>query len=65
MKRWVLVSGNTIVNIVDQEDMPTVFTEDGKFWVENPKKNVGPGCTYENGKFFNPTWDPTRIELNQ
>jgi len=54
LKRWALISGNTVVNIVDQEDQPTLFTEDGKFWVENAQKNIGPGCFYENNVFVNP-----------
>jgi hypothetical protein len=59
LKRWALISGNTVVNIVDQEDQPFVYTEDGKFWVEDPEKLASPnpaGCTtYDNGVFVNTT----------
>lgn len=59
LKRWALISGNTVVNIVDQEDQPIVYTEDGKFWVEDPEKIASPnpaGCTtYDNGVFVNTT----------
>lgn len=57
LRRWALISGNTVVNIVDQEDQPVLFTEDGKFWVEDPQKIATPnpiGCTtYDDGVFFN------------
>jgi len=59
LKRWALISGNTVVNIVDQEDQPIVYTEDGKFWVEDSEKIASPnpaGCTtYDNGVFVNST----------
>jgi hypothetical protein len=58
LRRWALISGNNVVNIVDQEDQPVLFTEDDKFWIENPEKNVGPGFFYENG-FFVPPVAPT------
>ena len=59
LKRWALISGNTVVNIVDQEDQPVAFTEDGKFWVEDSEKIASPnpaGCTtYDDGVFKNTT----------
>lgn len=59
LKRWALISGNYIETIVDQEDQPVVFTEGGKFWVEDPEKIVTPRVTrYENGVFVNPTFEP-------
>jgi hypothetical protein len=60
LKRWALIEGNIVVNIVDQETQPTLFTENGKFWAEDPEKIATPnpvGYTrYEDGKFKNPPY---------
>lgn len=53
LKRWALISGNTIVNIVDQENKPVLFTENEKYWIEDTEKVSGIGCFYENGEFIN------------
>jgi hypothetical protein len=55
LRRWALISGNDVENIVDQEDQPVLFTEGGKFWVEDPEKIATPRVTkYENNVFVNP-----------
>lgn len=54
LRRWALISGNTVVNIVDQDDKPVLFTDNGKYWVEDTEKVAGTNFLYENDEFVNP-----------
>jgi hypothetical protein len=54
MKRWALIVGNSVDNIVEQESTPTIPGN----WVECTGQSVGSGDTYSGGifsKYVNPT----------
>lgn len=46
MTRWALIEGTSVVNVVEQDDVPAI---DG-IWV--PCTNAGPGWTYSSGSFL-------------
>lgn len=60
MKRHALIDGIIVKMIVEQEDQPFVFTDNGKFWVECPN-HIGPDWLYQNNIFINP--DPIQPSL--
>lgn len=53
MKRWALIEGTTVANVVEQEDQPQI----GGTWVDITGLHVGPGYLYKNGTFL-PSSEP-------
>lgn len=49
MKRWALIEGDVVANVVEQDDEPSI----GGTWVDITGLFVGPGFTYD-GEHFTP-----------
>jgi hypothetical protein len=47
MKRWALIEGNIVANVVEQDIEPTI----GGQWVDITGQHVGPGDSYAAGVF--------------
>lgn len=60
MKRHALIDGIIVKRIVEQDDQPDVFTDNGKFWKECPNY-VGPNWIYQNGIFVSPDPIPSSL----
>lgn len=56
MKRWALIEGNVVVNVVEQADEPSI----GGTWVDVTGLHVGPGYIYD-GTNFDPPLAPTPV----
>ena len=54
MKRWALVEGTLVKNVVEQETQPQIEGE--WVWIEDGK--AGPGWFYVDGQFINPVPPP-------
>lgn len=53
MKRWANIHKNVVILVVEQETTPTVFTENGRIWLDITNMHVGPDWTYnESTKTF-------------
>ena len=50
MKKWALIDGDRVANIVEQETQPVLFGS----WVEITGTQVTPGWGYVNGQFIDP-----------
>ncbi len=50
MKRFALIEGNTVANIVEQNDAPTIEGQ----WIEVTGLQVGPGFAVNDGTFVLP-----------
>lgn len=59
MKRWALIEGELVANVVEQETQPQI---EG-VWVEIVGDPVGPGWEYINGEFIGPAPPPLPPEL--
>lgn len=60
MKTFALISGNTVVQIVEQDDTPTVEGQ----WIEVTGLLVGPGFTYD-GTTFTPSVNNEQRHITQ
>lgn len=50
MKRWALITGDIVANVVEQADAPAI----PGVWVECTADGAGPGWTYSAGDFSPP-----------
>jgi len=50
MNRWALIEGNTVANVVEQDEQPQI----GGLWIDITNQNVGPGYSYINNTFEMP-----------
>lgn len=64
MKRWALIKNNEVDMIVEQENKPSVYTENGT-WMDVTGLHVGPEFKYVDEEFIPPDPQPvilTRLE---
>ena len=54
MKRWALIEGELVANVVEQDTQPQI---EG-LWVENVDGKAGPGWKYIGGQFIGPELPP-------
>lgn len=50
MKRWALIMGDKVANVVEQVDAPQIAGT----WVECTNDGAGPGWSYGGGEFTPP-----------
>lgn len=58
MKRWALIEGDVVANVVEQDDEPQI----GGTWVDITDTHVGPGYTYD-GQDFTPPAPPPEVRI--
>jgi hypothetical protein len=57
MKRWALIEGGVVANVVEQDSEPTI----GGVWVPVGGMAVGPGDTYDGTFFSRPVAVESRV----
>lgn len=61
MKRWALMNGRLVGNVVEQENSPDVAGT----WVECTGIAVGPGCEWDGTAFTPPRLVPPAVSMRQ
>lgn len=61
MRRWALLSGDTVANVVEQDDEPTV----GGAWVDVTGQHVGPGMVRDGDGWKTPAPPTPVVSMRQ